>query len=83
MIMFIIINTFIKIIPIWILWNTSYKVSDFLAGCVLLTIFVIWLFIRLGSYNEILKYFRYIRQQEDENKPSSPLVYQIYKFFKI
>lgn len=71
---FIVINILIKIIPIYLLWNTKNKVSDFVAGLVLSVIFFLWVLFRIGSIENIIKYFKNMRQLEINNKPSTPLI---------
>lgn len=76
-IVFCILNAFIKVIPIWTLWNTPYRWVDFYASIVLFIIFSIWLsihnvnFIELESemYSDIKK-----------GKPAGPANYYAEKY---
>jgi hypothetical protein len=52
-IVFCILNTFIKVIPIWTLWNTPYKWIDFYAAFVLFIVFSIWLTLHNVNFIEL------------------------------
>jgi hypothetical protein len=73
-ILLIIITFFIKILPLYLLRNTKYKFIDFIAGIVLILIFFLFMFFRLGSIQNIKKYFKNLDDAEKLNKPSTPLI---------
>jgi hypothetical protein len=73
-ILYFIINFFIKIIPLYLLFNTKIKFSDFIAGLVLLNVFFLWLLFRMGSIKNIIQYFKMLFKKEKNNKPSTPLI---------
>ena len=79
---YMIINFFIKIIPLYLLRNTVSNLKDFIAGIVLLILFFLWLFIRMGSIKDIIQYFENLFEKEKNNKPSTPLVSLIFSTFK-
>jgi len=76
---FIIINVFIKILPIYILINTPNNPRDFIAGIGLLFVFSVWMYIRLGSVSAIFNYFNDRINLKHTDKPSTPLIYYLYK----
>jgi len=73
-ILFTIINFFIKILPLYLLRNTKYKFIDFIAGCILFIVFFLFMFYRLGSVANIIKYFNNLKNAQKHNKPSTPLI---------
>jgi len=82
-ILYTIINFCIKIIPIYLLRNTVSNLKDFIAGIVLLILFFLWLFFRMGSIKDIIQYFENLFEKEKKNKPSTPLISFIFKLFHI
>jgi len=48
---FIIINTFIKIIPLFFVWKDKIVIKDIKASIILLIIYIIWLYINGGIKN--------------------------------
>jgi hypothetical protein len=79
---FFIINFFIKMLPIYLLWNSKNTIVDFNAGIVLLIIFFIWMLFRLGSIKNIIKYFKNMHYLLVNNKPSTPLITLLDKIYK-
>ena len=75
----IIINFFIKIIPILILYNTKTTWYDFLFGIFLFIVFGIYLFIQLGSFSKIKKYHKFLWNKKIHNEIYTPLLYYYYK----
>ena len=82
LIQFIIINVFLKAIPIYILRNTRIKMKDFIAGIALLCIFFVWVYIRLGSVSEIFNYINDLIKLKRQDKPSTPLINYLYNQHK-
>jgi hypothetical protein len=76
--LFIIINLFIKVFPLWLLWKTptDYK-SDILFGLFLMALYFVWLIINkvnfkqsfISSYNGI-----------KNNQPITPFIYYVLKY---
>ena len=75
----LIINTIIKIIPIWILYKTKTTVHDFLFGILLFIIFGMYMFFQLGSISQIKKYNVYIWNKMIHNEIYTPLLYYLSK----
>jgi len=75
----IIINIFIKVIPIWILYKTKTNYQDFLFGIVLFIIYGLYVYIQAGSIENIQKYYNYIWNKKKNNEISTPLLYYYYK----
>lgn len=65
-VVFCILNTFIKVIPIWTLWNTKFRWIDFYASVALFIIFLLWLYINNVSFIELE------REMHDEIKKGNP-----------
>jgi hypothetical protein len=73
---FSIINIFIKIIPVWLIRNKPYKIEDFIFGAILFTIFSLW----LSLYNtSFIKVTKNIIEAIKEKRPGTPLEYNIIK----
>ena len=85
--LFLFINFFIKIVPIYILSDSFYKkivfTKDILPGIICLSIYTLWFFLVIsrGSYATVVKYIKKNRDAIRLNKPntSSPFVYYISK----
>jgi hypothetical protein len=83
--LFIIGNVFLKIIPIYTLFDTYYKKihysSELLPGLVLFSIYIFWTwFITFrGSYEKARKQIQNYHKSIQNNKPFSPFVYYISK----
>jgi hypothetical protein len=82
-VMFIVINFFIKVVPIYLLWNTPYRLEDFIAGIHLLLIYLLWCLIRLGSINNMIQYAKNIYNANLHNKPSTPLITFLAKWYNL
>jgi hypothetical protein len=77
--LFFIINSIIKIYPLYLLRNNSFKIKDFLFGLVIFSIYSIWLFINNTNFINILKEnFINIKNK----KIATPGIYYIIKFIK-
>jgi hypothetical protein len=76
-IVFCLLNTFIKVIPIWTLWNTAYKWSDFYAAIALFLVFSIWLSIHNLNFIKLeIDMFSEIKK----GNPSGPATYYAEKY---
>ena len=73
-----IVTIIIKVIPIYLVRNTEYKLTDFIVGIVMFFVYICWVFIRLG-YNKAEQYIRNIILNTDFNKPMTPMIYQLQK----
>ena len=78
-VLFLVIIVFIKIIPLWILRNTPYKGTDFIAGSLLFILFNVWKYIRLGSIKNIIDYDKNEWNQLKSRRPVTPLLSLLYK----
>ena len=77
--LFFIINSIIKIYPLYLLRNNSFKIKDFSFGLVIFFIYSIWLFINNTNFINILKEnFINIKNK----KIATPGIYYIIKFIK-
>lgn len=77
---FIIITFFIKVIPIWILRDTPFKIVDFFAGIVLFIVFGLWMLFRLGSIDAIIQYEKDIQMKLTEKKADTPMINLLHKW---
>jgi len=87
--LFIIINLFIKIIPMYHLL-TSYGSStdvknidiqeDIVPGFILMILYVAWITNGTFSFNNIQKIMEKVQYNIQHNKPVSPIIYYIYRF---
>ena len=77
--LFVFINFFIKVVPIWYLRNITNRIEDFVAGIVLFILFNGWLYINNTNYKEIIN--RGINAIKTD-KPISPFVAYFSKFFE-
>jgi hypothetical protein len=57
-ILYTIANIVIKVWPLWVLRNTSYRWTDFIMGFLNLIGFFIWMLFRLGSIQSIHQYYK-------------------------
>jgi len=79
-IFFCILNTFIKVLPIWYLWNTAFRWIDFYASVALFIVFLIWLTINNVSFVELE-----IEMHEElkRGNPGGPANYYAEKYLNI
>lgn len=72
--LFIFINFFIKVLPIWILKNTRVNYDDIITGIILFFIYIGWLY-----YNNKLNtnYFKKLFISIKNNTPISPILYAV------
>jgi len=76
---FSIINTCIKLIPLWLIRNKPYKIDDFIFGAILFIMFSFW----LSLYNtNFVKVTQSIIEAIKERVPATPLEYYIVKSIK-
>ena len=75
--LFIFINFFIKVIPIWILKNTRVNYDDIITGIILFFIYIGWLY-----YNNKLNtnYFKKLFISIKNNTPTSPILYAVKQY---
>jgi len=75
--LFCAINFFIKVIPLWRLRNTEYKITDFYALIVLFIIYIGWLFINNVNIIKLVK----VRYNNIKNNDTfGPFMYYIKKY---
>lgn len=78
-ILFIIINFFIKIIPLYLLHNKPFRTKDFLFGIIIFIIYLLWLFFNNTNFYEIIKNnFNDIKIK----KIGTPMIYYITNLLK-
>jgi hypothetical protein len=77
--LYFIINFFIKVIPIWLLYSTKTKLKDFLFGFVIFILFFLYMWIQLKSISKIKQYFNIIWHNKIHNKIYTPLIYFLHK----
>lgn len=77
--LFVFINFFIKVLPIWYLHNTTIRIEDFVAGIILFILFNGWLYINNIDYRELIN--RGITAIKND-KPISPFIVYASKFFE-
>ena len=75
--LFVVINTFLKIIPLWILKNDSIKKTDILATLYLFGIYNIWLLLNNTNIIELMKDSM---NAIKSNHPNTPFIYYIDKY---
>jgi hypothetical protein len=75
-ILYIIINIFIKVIPIWLLRNSKSNMYDFIFGFFILFLLFLYMFIQLKSFSTIIEYYRYLWNNKNI---TTPLIYIIHK----
>ena len=79
-IVFCILNTLIKVLPIWYLWNTTFRWIDFYASVALFIVFLIWLSINNVGFIELE---HEMHNQIKKNNPSGPATYYAEKYLNI
>lgn len=79
-VLFIGINICIKIIPIWILRNSTLRMVDFVAGIYLYILLFIWMFIHLGSIQKIIQYHLDMKNRLVEKKSTTPIIHYLHKW---
>ena len=80
--MFIIINTFLKIVPYYTLWNKKIERKDIIVTLFLFIIFIIWLYI---NKQNLTKNYKEIIDSLLHNKNKTPALYfisKVEKYFK-
>lgn len=74
---FCILMLIMKIIPLWRVWNTPYRLKDVYATFILFGIYCVWIFVNQQKpYNVVLEQLNNIKQ----NKPIGPISSTIAKF---
>jgi len=76
--LFLLINLFIKIIPLWRLRNTTIHVKDVHATVILFIIFLLWMDVNGMKYTTFLKKNNYNLTHKQEG---GPLTYYFNKYF--
>ena len=76
--LFLLINLFIKIIPLWRLRKTAYKLFDLYATIILFIIFLLWMDVNGMKYTTFLKKNHYNLTHGHEG---GPLTYYFNKYF--
>jgi len=78
--LFIFINCFIKVLPIWTLKNTKFNYDDIGAGIILFFIYLGWM-----KFNNKLNtnYFKKLFNLIKNNKPISPILYAVKQYLYI
>jgi hypothetical protein len=71
---------FIKVIPIWVLRDTPFKIVDFFAGIILFIVFGLWMLFRLGSIDAIIQYETDIQMKLTEKKAATPIINLLHKW---
>lgn len=79
LIYFLLINTFIKLIPFYTLRNESIKIRDIIATFILFFIYSIWVYMNGES---VVEYQNKIIDSLIHNKNATPLMYVINQFQK-
>ena len=79
MFLFVVINFFIKVLPIWILINTPTRQEDVISGIILFGIYVCWLYINLGSFEKIKQKKDLYIDRIKKGEPATPLIQYITK----
>ena len=78
---YIVVDVIIKLIPIWIIRNTSVTLDDFFAGIGLFIVFVLWMMFLLGSIREIIQYGKDIQDKITLSLIDSIPIFQKVHFF--
>jgi len=90
--LFILINLFIKVIPMYHLLSAYHSspnvnkidwTTDLLPGFGLMVLYVAWITNGTFSLEIIEKIMEKVQYNIQHNKPVSPIIYYIYRFFKI
>jgi len=75
--LFIFINFFIKVLPIWTLKNTKINYDDIGAGIILFFIYIGWVWFN----NKLNKnYFKILINSIKNKKPISPILYAVKQY---
>jgi hypothetical protein len=75
--LFCFINFFIKIVPLYLLRNTSLKIRDLYAFIVLFGIYILWILVnQVSIIDEAKRRYNEIR----DNKPLGPFMYYVKKY---
>ena len=77
--LFCIINLFIKVIPLWRLRQTEYTMNDILIIPILFIIYIIWLLI---NNIDLIKTMNKSYDEIKYDKPFGPLMYYILEYTK-
>lgn len=75
--LFVFANTFLKLIPLWILRNDRMSYLDMIASLLLFIIYNVWLFM---NDTNIIKHTNARLEDIKHNRPSSPFVYYVDKY---
>jgi hypothetical protein len=76
--LFSLINFILKVVPLWILRKTEYKVIDVYADIGLFIIYLFWLIVnRINIKTEVQN----IADKIKHNKPVGPIMYYMSQFF--
>jgi hypothetical protein len=81
-ILFIIINIFIKIIPLYTLIKTKYQIKDVISTFVLFIIYIFWLKINNKLDVNLYQYLNKIYKSITENKSDLPLTNYLERVMK-
>jgi len=81
-ILFIIINIFIKIIPFYTLIKTKYQIKDVISTFVLFIIYIFWLKINNKLDVNLYQYLNKIYKSITENKSDLPLTNYLERIMK-
>jgi hypothetical protein len=73
---FILINTFIKLIPLYTIINTTIHIKDIIAGIVLFIIYIIWVYV--NGYS-IMEYRNKIFESLILDKNETPFMFLLEK----
>ena len=73
---FILINTFIKIIPYYTIINTTVHIKDLFASIIIFIIYIIWVYV--NGYS-IIKYHNKIFESLIHDKNETPLMFLLEK----
>ena len=72
---FIVVNSLMKILPVWLLWSTVTQWSDIAFGLALGMLYVMYFRFMMGSFSgPILKMIRNIQ----DKKPTSPILFWLH-----
>lgn len=76
---FCIVNFFIKVIPLWRVWNTPYRRRDVYATLVLFCVYVVWVWIH---DNHILNTVQQKLNNVKQKKPIGPMITLLQKYMR-
>ena len=77
--LFIFINTWIKLVPLWILRSTQFTSSDFMAGLILFAVYLCWVYINYGSFKNVWRQIKSSVSKIQHAEPSTPLIQYLFK----